>query len=285
MSEQSVGGLQPGATPGDVLELPLPRGGTLSLRWCPAGEFLMGSPEADPQASWAEKPRHPVRLSRGYWIGRTPVTQGQWEAAVGARLGSFAEGPGADDLPACVFAWPEARRWCAALTAALRAAGALPPDAELTLPTEAQWEHACRAGTQTPWYFGARQAELAEHAWYKDNSGGRLRPVGLKRPNPWRLHDVYGNVAEWCLDDFARYPPPADPPVTDPCARVGQGLKVARGGAVDHLAAECRSASRGAIAPDNPFNEPTGLRVVCAPVGSSPPEPPHSPKEPPRTGL
>ncbi len=147
------------------------------------------------------------------------------------------------------------------MTDALRQARFLSAEQTIDLPTEAEWEFACRAGTSSRWYFGGSPTGLEDHAWYVANSGGKTHAVGLKKPNSWGIYDLYGNVAEWCLDDLTNY---QDHGATDPLFLGETGLvKVTRGGDFSCPDTECRSASRGSCHRGNPFNEATGLRVIC----------------------
>ncbi len=243
----------------DELSLSLGAEIEMPLVWCPPGDFLMGSDDAaGGPLSW---PRHKVRLTRGFWIARTPVTQRQWMVAAGAAMPLFDSSAAGAQMPAEGMDWDTARLWCRTLTTRLRKLGALDTSQTLDLPTEAQWEFACRAGTSSIWYFGDHAAELADHGWYAANSGGGKHPVGLKRPNPWGIYDLYGNVAEWCLDDLYKYRADDE---SNPCRFDETGLvKVTRGGDFSCPAGECQSASRGSSNRDNPFRESTGLRIVC----------------------
>jgi len=191
----------------------------------PGGIFRMGSRRPDTDA-W-ERPSHLVSLAP-YAILSAPVTR--------AQLSRMAGGEGST-LPAGEVTWLEA--WLFA-----EWAGA-------ALPTEAQWENACRAGTDAPWSAGYTHAELAAAAWFADNAGGRVRPVRSRAPNPWGLHDMHGNVMEWCADQQRIYHA-ASAAQLDP----GRGqqaaplplhsamFRVARGGYYGATAAQCRSAHR-----------------------------------------
>lgn len=210
----------------------------LAMVWCPPGEFRMG-----------EHPGRDVRLTSGFWIGQTPVTQEQWLLVMKKRHRIWDEGR---QLPVDAIAWHDASAFC---QDASSIAG-LP----LQLPTEAEWEYACRAGTRTRWHFGDEESRLPEFAWFRANSGSRKHPVGSKLPNPWGLFDCYGNVAEWCDDTFSL---PGNAPAADPVVRQDMPLHVTRGGDYTCLASECSSVSRGVCDAANPFNESTGLRVVA----------------------
>jgi sulfatase modifying factor 1 len=193
------------------------------LRWIPPGRFLMGSPEDEPDHQ-ADERLHPVTLTRGYWLGDTAVSQALWRAVTGQNPSHFQ----GDDLPVETVSWEDCQGFLARL--AELAPGLLP-----ALPTEAQWEHACRAGTRTPFSFGERlDPELAN---YDGNYPYNGAPKGLYRqktlavqhfePNPWGLYQMHGNVWEWCADWLGAYP---DGPAQDPVgAEQGRG-RVLRGG-------------------------------------------------------
>ena len=207
---------------GTTKTVTLPGGAEMEMVWCPAGMFTMGSPKE-------EEGRHPfgedqrrVRLSKGFWMAKTEVTQRQWESVMGNNP-SWRKG---DDLPVDCVSWVDAREFC-------RRAG-------MQLPTEAQWEYSCRAGST-----GAYAGELDSMAWHVGNSGGTLHPVGQKRPNAWGLFDMHGNAMEWCADWGGRGTELS--PVTDPTGPASGTGKLLRGGWVISDARDCRSAWRGGM--------------------------------------
>jgi formylglycine-generating enzyme required for sulfatase activity len=205
-------------------------------------------------------------LTKGFWIAQTPITQQHWIEITHSTLPLFDHTAAGRALPAEGMQWDTARAYCRQLTVMLRREGVLAENQIIDLPTEAQWEFACRAGTTSRWHFGNNRAELGEYAWYAENSGAKKHRVGLKSPNPWGIYDLYGNVAEWCQDDLFKY---QDSEEADPCHVKETGLvKVTRGGDFSCPAVECRSASRGSCNRDNPFNEATGLRIICCERGS-----------------
>jgi formylglycine-generating enzyme required for sulfatase activity len=165
------------------------------FRYCPAGTFQMGSPASEEGRRDDEGPQHEVQLTKGFWLGATPVTQRQWEAVTGENPSKF-RGP---DRPVEQVSWED----CVAF---LGKVNARCPGLDLRLPTEAEWEYACRAGTTGPTYLGVNDAATLDRlGWYGGNSGRETHPVGQKAPNAWGLHDMLGNVWEWCADWAADY--------------------------------------------------------------------------------
>ncbi len=206
----------------------------LELIWVEPGTFMMGSPADEPLRHKAEGPRTRVTLTKGFWLGRTEITQAQYEALIGTNPSTFKEvGP---DAPAERVSWFNAVAYCEVLTDRERAAGRLPEGYVYTLPTEAQWEYACRAGTT-----GAYAGEPDALSWYDRNSNGSTHPVGEKQPNAWGFHDMPGNVLEWCLDWYGDYPGGS---VTDPSGPFRGYYRIARGGSWRTDARLGRSASR-----------------------------------------
>ncbi len=172
----------------------------------PAGDFLMGSPTDEAGRVTNEGPQRRVTLTKDYLLGATEVTQAQYAAIMGVNPSRFtAAGLNA---PVETVGQEDARKFCDKLTERMQAAGYLPAGYGFALPTEAQWEYAARAMTTGP-----NAGDLAAMAWYKDNSAQTTHPVGLKQSNPWGLYDIYGNVAEWCIDGPQTY---ASAPSTDP---------------------------------------------------------------------
>lgn len=209
----------------------------LEMIWIEPGTFTFGSPPDEIGRHRGEGPEAVVTFTKGFWLGKTEVTQRQYEAITGANPSHFKEaGP---DAPVERVSWLDAMAYCAKLNERERAAGRLPEGFEYTLPTEAQWEYACRAGTK-----GAFSGNPVAMAWYKDNSQDTTHPVGLRLPNPWGFHDMYGNVLEWCLDWFGDY---RGGTATDPSGPAFGYFRMARGGSwrVDLF----RSATRGGGSP------------------------------------
>lgn len=217
------------------------------------GHFAMGSPTSDREARDFEKPQHDVMISRSFAIGRFEITQRQWEAVMGenpyqqARSNPFYGLPGMKerithpDHPATV-SWNDAQAFIAVLNAR-------EPEANYRLPTEAEWEYVARAGTDTRYSFGDNDGDLPEYAWYGgDFATGGTHPVGTKKPNPWGLHDIHGNVWEWVADwysgNYYASSPRVDPQGPD------HGIKrVVRGGSWHATADSWRTAFRRDYAP------------------------------------
>ncbi len=229
----------------------------LNMVWVEPGVFTMGSPLDEPGRNDDEGPQREVRLTRGFYLSQCEITQHQWTAVTGKRPWSryadeIEEEP---DRPAVYISWEEVRAFIAALNAAA--------DVQVyRLPTEAEWEYAGRAGTKTPWSFGAVEKELEHHAWWTDNVALIRRmaaqPVGLKAPNPWGLYDMHGNVWEWVGDWLGAYP---EGPQTDPQGPSEGTARVFRGGSFKDAAALSRSAQRCWNAPERRFSH-VGVRLV-----------------------
>jgi formylglycine-generating enzyme required for sulfatase activity len=198
------------------------------------GTFTMGSPAEEPERNKAEGPRTQVTISREFWLGRTEVTQAQYEAIMGTNPSTFKKG--GPDLPVENASWIDAMAFCRKLTERERAAGRLAEGESYTLPTEAEWEYACRAGS-TAAYAGDPDAM----AWHNTNSDGATHPVALKRANGWGFHDMSGNVLEWCFDWYGPYPGGS---VTDPSGPARGHYRMARGGSWRTEARTGRSAAR-----------------------------------------
>ena len=191
------------------------------------GTFRMGD-----EGSWGGQPYTQVTIAQPFWLGATEVTQGQYEALMGTNPSNF---KGAD-RPVEQVSWDDAMAFCRKLTERERAAGRLPDGYVYTLPTEAQWEYACRSGTT-----GDYAGNLDSMGWYNSNSGNQTHPVAQKQANAWGLSDMHGNVWEWCLDWKGDYPGGS---VTDPTGPSSGSDRVNRGGGWDNTAVYCRSAIR-----------------------------------------
>jgi len=189
--------------------------------------------------------KHPVTLTRDFWLGKYEVTQGEYSAVMGKNPSHF---PGDPNRPVEKMSWFDAVRYCSAITKHERDGGRLPSGYEYRLPSEAEWEYACRAGTTNLFSFGDAATAADQYAWTAENSQAITHPVGQKRPNPWGLHDIHGNVWEWCLDWFEKYPA-VD--VTDPTGPATGKFKVFRGGGLNNDIEYARSANRFMMSPSN----------------------------------
>ena len=259
--------------------------GGVEVRRIGLGEFRMGSDESDEPK---DKPAHPVKISRPFYIGVTEVTQQQWRLVMpGAPHPSSFDKVGesrvdrekvsdasTDQNPVESVSWFEAVRFCNQLSAAeglpqyydIEGDSVTVPNRDgegYRLPAEAEWEYACRAGSRTIWSFGALEAELADYAWYNKNSGGFTHPVAdpTKKPNTWQLFDMHGGVAEWCEDWFGDYRVgPA--PVADPHGPDRGEMRVFRGGSWNSFdPLDTGSARRSALPPRTRNNE-IGFRIA-----------------------
>ena len=248
------------------MTIPLSEDVSLDMIWIEPGTFIMGSPENELGRVLTYETQHQVTLTKGYWLGKYEVTQAQYEAVMGKNPSNW---KGAD-LPVEKVTWYDAKEFCAKLTASEKAAGRLPEGYEYTLPTEAQWEYACRAGTTTALNSGKNLSdkeqcpEMDEVGWYKYNSNVTTHPVGQKQPNAWGLYDMHGNAWEWCLDWY-KYAYPASA-VTDPTGPITGEVRVLRGGSENSDANACRSAHRSAYYPSYNYVNNIGFRVALAPV-------------------
>jgi eukaryotic-like serine/threonine-protein kinase len=241
------------------LSLDLGGGMTMKLVLVPAGDFLMGSPETEAGRGPSEGPQHPVTISKAFYMGACEVTQAQYAAVMGKNP-SKNEAP---DNPVEWVSWEDAVEFCRNLSDKVHK--------PVGLPTEAQWEHACRAGAKTAYSFGDDAGKLWDYVWFEANANGKPRPVGQKKPNAWGLYDMQGNVWEWCFDRYADSYLPAGQAgpkakTVDPSGPDSGWDRVLRGGSwwCDPLA--CRSAVRGLGVPDY-RSDGVGFRVV---VGTLP---------------
>jgi sulfatase modifying factor 1 len=243
----------------------------MRFRWCPAGTFLMGSPPTE-SGRRTDEAQVSVTLTRGFWMGAFEVTQRDWLRNVGPFP---AQPPAADtgvglDVPVYWVNFAEAEQFAARLTERARRLGALPSGWAVRLPTEAQWEYACRAGTTTATAFGETlsvgQANFEPLATTRgDRSRNRAMPVGSFKPNAWGIADMHGNVFEWCRDWYhAWLPGGVDPDLSDVRGeqnRDGTFSRVRRGGAWMDSAEYCRSAYRLRFEPER-RSDHIGFRVA-----------------------
>ena len=203
--------------------------------------------------------KHLVTLTRDYWLGKYEVTQGEYSGLTGRNPSHFKEDP---NCPVEKVSFYDAMAYCAVLTERERQSGRLPIGYEYRLPLEAEWEYACRAGTTNLFSFGDSTAEASQYAWTAENSDGKPHPIGQKRPNPWGLHDMHGNVWEWCLDWFEPFPnadlqDPAGPPIGK--------FKVFHGGGWNNDIEYARSANRFMMSPTNGIHF-VGFRVALSKI-------------------
>ncbi len=225
------------------------------------GTFTMSSPgtEVD-RYSNNEGPQTVVTLTKAFWMGKYEVTQAEYLALMGSNPSEIL---GDLKRPVEHVYWNDAMNYCTKLTSQERAAGRLPAGYVYRLPTEAEWEYACRAGTTTRFSFGddPNYTQLGNYAWFSSNSGGTTHPVGMKLPNPWGLYDMHGNVWEWCLDWIGVYPGGS---MTDPRGPNTGSSRADRGGGWADDGRYCRSACRGGFLPDV-ATYLVGFRPVLAP--------------------
>jgi formylglycine-generating enzyme required for sulfatase activity len=248
-----------------------------NMAWIAAGTFTMGSPDTEPARDSDEGPQTQVTLTKGFFLGRYEVTQGEYLAVMGNNPSSF---KGDLNRPVESVSWDDAVAYCAALATRERNAGRLPAGCEYRLPTEAQWEYACRAGRTTTFHYGdALRSGMANFYGYyeyppcggEDNycynsSGvylGQTTTVGGYAPNAWGLYDMHGNVWEWCLDWYGGSLPGGS--LTDPQGAGTGSARVRRGGGWNSFAYHCRSALRFRAAPDYRSRN-LGLRVALVSV-------------------
>lgn len=225
-----------------------------------SGTFVMGSPDSEEWRRVDEGPQTTVTISKPFWMNLHEVTQRQYEEVMGDNPSWF-KGAGLN-APVETVIWSDAVEFCRRLTERERASGSLPLGHEFRLPTEAEWEYACRAGTTTPYSFGdtTDPSELDKYFWYaKGFIGLNTRPVGQKLPNPWGLYDMHGNVAEWCSKVWSTYPGGEH---ADPVGPNSDQDWLVRGGSYTHLSVQCRSAQRSVRGPA----ESNGFRPILVPV-------------------
>ena len=199
----------------------------MKLVLIPKGTFMMGSPESEQGHQINNETQHEVTISKDYYLGVYDVTQAQYEKVIGKNPSHFqgaVVGNENADLPVEMITWDDAVEFCKKLSD-------LPEEKkagrEYRLPTEAQWEYACRAGSKTAYSFDDEEGLLPEYGWFRRNSSQRTHTVGLLEPNAWGLYDMHGNVCEWCSDRFGAYPKGA---VSDPTGLARSAVRVLRGG-------------------------------------------------------
>jgi formylglycine-generating enzyme required for sulfatase activity len=233
----------PKPVPGKEIAVDLGGDMRLELVLIPAGTFMMGDE--------TNGPVHTVNITKPFYLGKYLVTQEQWQAMMGNNPSNFR----GTKNPVEQVSWEDCRKFLEKLN--VRVSGG-----KFSLPTEAQWEYACRAGSTTRYCFGDEESGLGEYAWYSGNSGNSTHPVGEKKPNAWGLYDMHGNVWEWCADwyDSGYY---ANSPVDNPTGAATGSDRVFRGGSWFITAGGCRSAFRYYLSPGSRSFD-LGLRVSRA---------------------
>ncbi len=221
----------------------------MKLRLIQPGTFKMGSPEDEAGRDDDETPVREITLTKPFYIGVHEVTQAQWAEVMGNNPSNFV----GRNRPVEMVSWEDAQAFLKKLSEK--------ENVEYRLPTEAEWEYACRAGTETPYYWG--EAWDDAYGWCNENSGGSTHDVGMKKPNAWGLYDMSGNVWEWCQDWYDKYP--ATFKDTDPPGPSGGSSRVLRGGSWNSYLQYCRSASRNPYYTPAYLNSSHGFRVVRTP--------------------
>ena len=235
----------------------------------PKGKFLMGSPKTDKDRNWVAESQHEVTISQNFQMGATEITQAQWQKVMGNTPSFF----GGDELPVENISWEESVAFCNRLSEMPEEKKA---GRKYRLPTEAEWEYACRAGTATPFHFGSElngsQANCNGNypypkieGWFGTKNKGpylqKSSPIGKYRANAWGLYDMHGNVWEWCSDYWHDDYPSGS--VTDPIGPATGSARVIRGGGWDCFAMQCRSARRSWDHPSN-RNRAVGFRLALS---------------------
>lgn len=238
----------------------------LKLVWIPPGEFTMGSPK-DEKDRDDDETQVQVTLTKGFWLGQHEVTQSEWQRLVQTMPWSGkANVKEGDDYPATYVSWDDAIKFCEKLTETEQDAGRLPAGWKYTLPTETQWEYACRGGTRSRFSFGDDESDLTEYGWFDKNGGDAgekyAHQVAQKKPNPWGLSDMHGNVWEWCRDWYAKELAGG----MDPQGPSEGSYRALRGGSWRSTAGGCRSALRSGLTPDF-RGSALGFRVAAVPSG------------------
>ncbi|MBW7988876.1 MAG: formylglycine-generating enzyme family protein [Planctomycetes bacterium] len=212
----------------------------MKLVYIPAGSFMMGNPSNEKDHYIDEGPQHQVHISEGFWMGQTEVTQGQYKSVMNAEPWSGNKCVQEDaNNPAVFMRWDKAAEFCRKLSQQ--------EGKTYRLPTEAEWEYACRAGTTTRFSFGDSDSSLGDYAWFNDNTSTvdqkYAHSVGQKKPNPWGLSDMHGNVCEWCSDfcgvDYYSYSP-----IVDPKGPSSGDARSLRGGSWGHFKNDLRCSER-----------------------------------------
>jgi formylglycine-generating enzyme required for sulfatase activity len=247
---------------GADLRVSLGNGVSLDLIRVPKGSFIMGSTTGDKDSG--ERPSHRVNITRSFYLGKFEVTLAQWQAVMGKHPNYAGDNP--SDIPVGFVTWEGANEFCKKLSQHPKERSA---KHSYRLPTEAEWEYACRAGSTGKWCFGDDERRLRDYAWYAGNSDAGVHRVGQRKPNAWGFYDMHGNAWEWCADwlsdNYYRVSPANDPrgPSDDGTTHIYG--RVMRGGASDTHADEIRCAHRAAEDPANWGGLNCGFRVVMVP--------------------
>ena len=230
---------------GAVRVITLPGGATMEMIWCAPGSFEMGSP-LNEVGRFENEARHKVTLTKGFWLGKHEVTQRQWESVMRVNHSKFKN----PDNPVETVSWQDCEIFIRRVNAKIGGFA--------RFPTEAEWEYACRAGSDTPFSGGVAPSETA---WYDGNSDNHTHEIGSQKPNAWGFHDMHGNVYEWCEDAYDKdyY---STGPAIDPCNRAF-GVRVLRSCSWNSAARRCRSASRSWYASGDAFHT-YGFRLCCS---------------------
>jgi formylglycine-generating enzyme required for sulfatase activity len=237
----------------------------MKLVLIPAGEFLMGSKRGLLNrirgVGRDESPPHRVRITKPFYLGVTPVTQAEYQQVMGTNPSYFSAHGGEKEkvagmdtsrFPVENVSWEEAVEFCRRLSQQ--------EGKQYGLPTEAEWEYACRAGSRMRYCFGDDKRELGEYAWFDANSRAMVQPVGQKKPNAWGLYDMHGHICEWCADRYdERYY--ANSPTDDPTGPTTGSHRALRGSCWFDSASECHSANRSLRSPEDRHSY-LGFRVA-----------------------
>lgn len=255
---------------------------TMKLVWCPPGTVVMENITIEYQNVAGESLPVPGKapgitrvnavLTHGYWIGKYEVTQSEWKQVMHSEpwkeQQNASEGP---NFPATFISWNDAVDFCTRLTAQEHTSGRLASRWEYSLPTEAQWERACRAGTETRFSFGDDEADLGQYAWFSGNAAkageSYAHPIGQKKSNPWGLFDMHGNVYEWCRDTYSADLPGGRDPEVNRNVEPNVTRRVHRGGGWGTPATGCSSAIRYDHSPLARVDS-LGFRVALSASGS-----------------
>jgi formylglycine-generating enzyme required for sulfatase activity len=235
----------------------------MKLVLIPKGTFTMGSP-IDEEGRMDDEVQHQVTISQDYYLGVTEVTQGNYEKVMGENPSYYQDGRVEDrdssKFPVEQVSWYDAVEFCEKLSD-------LPEEKKAgrvyRLPTEAEWEYACRAGSNSSYCFGNEVESLGDYAWFDRNSGAQTHSVGEKKTNSWGLYDMHGNVWEWCSDWYGEYPKDS---VSDPLGPKEGSNRVCRGGCYSFNAMDCRSGLRFCCNPSDDYSI-FGFRVALSSCG------------------